>query len=223
MREIGAPGAPRRTEEILEYYGVPAQIDATKSLNEYFLLLEKNRKWAKLTSSGFKVESEKALADSLAVGKSIGFGREKSVADLGAGGGLLGLVLAICCEGCDVTLVESSSRKAAFLAEATGALGVRNARVVNARAESLVGVEQYDVVVSRAAGRLRVMAPLALGLLPGTGLYVALKAVGVAGEIAEALPEIEAASGRLISAAAVDTPSFLSTQTRASLVLIEKL
>jgi len=86
VREIETRETKRRIEAILEYYGVPSPIDAAKKLNEYLLLLEKNRKWAKLTSSGFKVEREKALADSLAVGKAIGFGKAKSVADLGAGG-----------------------------------------------------------------------------------------------------------------------------------------
>jgi len=214
---------PLRTREILEYYGVPAPENAANRLKQYLSMLEKNRKWAKLTSGGFREGSEAALADSVAVGKAIGFDEKKSLADLGAGGGLLGLVLAICCAGCQVTLLESSTRKAAFLAEAIGALKVQNARVVNARAESLLGVERFDLVVSRAAGKLSEIAPVALGLLPARGRYIALKAPGIEPEIAEALPRIEAASGRLVSSDAVDTPPFLSARTRASLVLIEKL
>lgn len=214
---------PQRTKEILKYYGVPAPETAAIRLNEYLAMLEKHRKWGKLTSGGFRETSEAALADSLAVGKAIGFGVKCSLADLGAGGGLLGLVLAICCEGCGVTLVESSTRKAAFLVEATGALKVGNAVVANARAESLIGVERFDLVVSRAAGRLSEMGPVALALLPAGGRYLALKASSVEPEIAEALPRIEAAAGRLVSSDALDTPPFLSARARASLVLIEKL
>ena len=223
MSASATESTPPRTREILEYYRVPELETVATRLGQYLAMLEKHRKWAKLTSGGFREASEAALADSLAVGKAIGFGVTNSLADLGAGGGLLGLVLAICCEGCGVTLVESSSRKAAFLAEATGALKVRNAAVANVRAESLVGIERFDLVVSRAAGRLSEMGPVALALLPAGGRYLALKSSNVEPEIAEALPRIEAANGRLVSSDAVETPPFLSAGARASLVLVEKL
>lgn len=210
-------------QEILIYYGIePVEAKAVK-MTGYLEMMERNRLWAGLTSKRFKEENTAAVADSIAVVQVFGIQKEKRVADLGAGGGLLGLVLAICCEEWGVTLVESASRKATFLAEAIGALGIDNARVVNARAESLLGAEEFNLVVSRAAGKLKDLVPIALGLLEKGGQYVALKASQVDEEIADAMTVIEAASGRVAVVRPIAPLPFVNYGARASLVVVEKL
>src|ERR1700704_4168606 len=93
------------------------------------------------------------LADSLAA-LDLGAVRDaKTIADVGAGAGFPGLPLAVARSGSEVRLIESQSRKCAFLETAVAALGIENARVVCARAEEWrEGTSANDVVVARAVG-----------------------------------------------------------------------
>ncbi|MBF0401921.1 MAG: 16S rRNA (guanine(527)-N(7))-methyltransferase RsmG [Magnetococcales bacterium] len=104
------------------------------------------------------------------------------VADLGAGGGVPGVVLAILAQPPQTLhLIESRQKKARFLEQVVAelALGDR-VQVFAVRAEQL-GAEQkssYDLVVSRALGSLLYGATLARPLLSPTGSYLALKGDG---------------------------------------------
>jgi 16S rRNA (guanine527-N7)-methyltransferase len=94
------------------------------------------------------------------------------IADLGSGAGLPGLVLAAALPEARVDLIESVSRKCAFLRRAVERLGIANAEVVCARAESWAadqGREAYDAVTARAVGRLPTVAELASPLLRDGG------------------------------------------------------
>lgn len=112
------------------------------------------------------------VADSLS---GLGFDQLREaqrIADLGSGAGLPGLVLAAALPGARVELIESVSRKCAFLRRAVERLGLENAEVVCARAESWAadeGREAYDAVTARAVGRLPTVAELASPLLRDGG------------------------------------------------------
>jgi 16S rRNA (guanine527-N7)-methyltransferase len=102
----------------------------------------------------------------------------RRIADLGAGAGFPGLVLAVALPDARIDLVESVGRKCEFMRRAIGAAGIANARVINARSESLAadgGREGYDVVTARAVGRLSTLAELASPLLKPNGVLVAWK------------------------------------------------
>jgi len=103
-----------------------------------------------------------------------------TIADLGAGAGFPGLVLALALPGATVTLIESVSRKCEFMREAISTAGIPNARVVNARSEEHAaqgagGREAYDAVSARAVARLATLAELASPLLRNGGVLVAWK------------------------------------------------
>ncbi len=70
--------------------------------------------------------------------------------DLGAGGGLPGIVLAIALPAVPFVLVESNRRKCSFLLEAVRTCGLANVRVIEADYESLSDAESFPVVISRA-------------------------------------------------------------------------
>lgn len=112
------------------------------------------------------------VADSLS---GLGFDQLREaqrIADLGSGAGLPGLVLAAALPEARVELIESVSRKCAFLRRAVERLGLENAEVVCARAESWTadeGREAYDAVTARAVGRLPTVAELASPLLRDGG------------------------------------------------------
>lgn len=107
----------------------------------------------------------------------------RRIADLGAGAGFPGLVLAICLPDTAVDLIESARRKAAVIDRLRQAARVDNARSIVARAEEWArmppavggGRDAYDVVTARAVGPLAVLVEYAAPLLRPTGVLVAWK------------------------------------------------
>jgi 16S rRNA (guanine527-N7)-methyltransferase len=100
------------------------------------------------------------------------------IADVGAGAGFPGLVLAVALPDAKVDLIESVSRKTAFIERAAETAAIPNASAVTARAEDVArgeARETYDVVTSRAVGRLSTLAELASPLLQENGVLVAWK------------------------------------------------
>ena len=118
------------------------------------------------------------IADSLSGIEPGELGSAPRIADIGAGAGLPGLVLAIALPEAQVDLVESIGKKSDFIERTAAALDLSNARAVNARAEELAageGREAYDAVTARAVGRLSTLAELASPLLREGGVLVCWK------------------------------------------------
>lgn len=109
-----------------------------------------------------------------------------TLVDLGSGAGLPGIVLAMLLPDLEVTLVEPMARRAAFLADCVGALGLGNARVRRGRAEDMTGQVAADVVTARAVAPLERLAGLASGLAKPGGLVLAIKGARAADELARA-------------------------------------
>jgi 16S rRNA (guanine527-N7)-methyltransferase len=116
------------------------------------------------------------IADSLAGLEVPELRRAGVVADLGAGAGLPGLVLAAALPDARVLLVESVGRKCDFLRAAAAAMGLDNVEVVRARAEEWAdGIGRCDVVCARALAALGVLCEYAAPLLTDGGVLVAWK------------------------------------------------
>ncbi|MEZ0577534.1 16S rRNA (guanine(527)-N(7))-methyltransferase RsmG [Nocardioides sp. MH1] len=116
-----------------------------------------------------------------------------SVADIGSGAGLPGLVLAIARPDLQITLVEPLLRRTTFLEEAVAALGLNNVLVRRDRADALHGERTFDVVTSRAVAPLERLLGWSMPLVAPAGALVAMKGSSVQQEIADA----EAALTRL--------------------------
>lgn len=100
------------------------------------------------------------------------------IADVGAGAGFPGLVLAVSLPDAQVDLIESVGRKCEFMQRAIAAAEIPNATVLNTRSEDLAaadGREAYEAVTARAVGRLSTLAELASPLLKPNGVLVAWK------------------------------------------------
>jgi 16S rRNA (guanine527-N7)-methyltransferase len=119
---------------------------------------------------------EAHVADSLA-GLAVDRLREAgAIADLGAGGGFPGLVLAAALPQARLTLVESVGKKCEFLRRTATAAGLANVTVVHARAESWRdGLGTQDAVTARALAPLNVLVEYAAPLLVAGGALVAWK------------------------------------------------
>ena len=111
-----------------------------------------------------------------------------SLADVGSGAGLPGIVLALLLPGVRVTLVESMARRVAFLEECVSELGLANVDVVRSRAEDLAGHLAVDVVTARAVAPLDKLAGLCLGLVRPGGKVLAIKGASADTELARARP-----------------------------------
>ncbi|MDH0372230.1 16S rRNA (guanine(527)-N(7))-methyltransferase RsmG [Comamonas aquatica] len=79
-------------------------------------------------------------------------GKRAAQLDVGSGGGLPGVVFAVCCPEVDIHCVDTVAKKAAFLQQAAVALKLPNLRGIHARVESLSG--PYDIVSCRAFASL---------------------------------------------------------------------
>lgn len=107
--------------------------------------------------------------------------------DVGSGAGLPGVVVAICCPEISVTCVDTVSKKAAFIQQAAGALGLANLRGVHARVEEYKA-EAFDVVTSRAFSSLVDLVSLTtFHVKQSTGVWMAMKGKHPSDEL-EALP-----------------------------------
>lgn len=107
-----------------------------------------------------------------------------SVADVGSGAGLPGIVIALLRADVSMTLVEPLLRRSRFLDEVVSDLGLGNVKVVRARAEELHGELTVDVAIARAVAPLDKLARWCLPLLRPGGTLLALKGESAADELA---------------------------------------
>ena len=122
------------------------------------------------------------LLDSLVILPHVGAG---NLLDVGSGGGLPGIPLAIIRPELAVTLVDTVQKKATFLQQAAIELGLKNIAVHHARVEEMSG--EYVQITSRAFAELALFVNLTRHLLAPGGRWLAMKGVRPDAEI-NALP-----------------------------------
>ena len=116
--------------------------------------------------------------------------RDVTLADVGSGAGLPGVVLATVRPDLQVTLIEPLLRRATFLEEAVDTLGLGNVEVVRARAEELRG-RTFTAVTARAVAPLPRLAGWCAPLITPGGWMLALKGDRAADELSAAAAELE--------------------------------
>lgn len=114
-----------------------------------------------------------------------------SVADIGSGAGLPGLVLAIARPDVQWTLIEPMERRVTWLNEQVDALELTNVTVLRSRAEDVRPAEGFDVVTARAVSALRTLIPLTAPLVRDGGELTLLKGMNAANEIDAAQKQIK--------------------------------
>jgi 16S rRNA (guanine527-N7)-methyltransferase len=118
------------------------------------------------------------LADCLAVisplRRQLGAGSTRRLLDVGSGGGLPGVVLAIMEPGWSVTCVDAVGKKAAFVRQVAVELGLRNLAAEHARVEA-VKLPPFDLITSRAFSSLADFVALTLRLIAPCGVWAAMK------------------------------------------------
>jgi len=115
------------------------------------------------------------LLDSLAAVPA--FVRARNVLDVGSGGGLPGIVLAIVRPDMNVSMIDTVHKKTAFLTQVKAELELINVTVYTARVEQLQVSDKFDVITSRAFADLSDFVNWSCHLLADGGRYIALKGV----------------------------------------------
>jgi len=106
-----------------------------------------------------------------------------TLADIGSGAGFPGLVVAIMRPDIHCVLIEPMERRATWLAEEAGALGLANVEVIRSRAEDVPTRVRCHTVTARAVSALKKLIPLALPLCEPGGQLLFLKGHRVDEEI----------------------------------------
>ncbi|MDI3339873.1 MAG: 16S rRNA (guanine(527)-N(7))-methyltransferase RsmG [Sphaerobacter sp.] len=214
---------------LAEALGVPLDDAALDRFARYRdLLLDWNQR-VNLTRVTDPTEVELRLfADSLLLVPYLRRFREANPAtplrlvDVGSGGGFPGIPLKIALPDLDVTLVDATAKKVAFLDAAIAALGLADARAVHGRAEELGHLPDYrgrfDVVTARAVARLPTLLEYCLPLLRPGGLGLFPKGRDATAEAAEARTALATLHARLV---AVD-PAPLEELAGTAIVVVEQ-
>jgi 16S rRNA (guanine527-N7)-methyltransferase len=105
--------------------------------------------------------------------------------DVGAGAGLPGVVIAICCPELTVHCVDTVGKKAAFIQQVAASLKLPNLRGVHSRVEALT--DKYDVISSRAFASLVDFTSWSVNALAEQGVWMGMKGKHPAEEM-QALP-----------------------------------
>ena len=154
------------------------------------------------------------------------FSNARRLVDVGSGGGLPGIPIKIMEPELATTLVESTGKKARFLQYTVDSLSLDGVEVANTRVEDLGRTRAhrgaYDVVTSRAVGRLSVVAEYSVPLLQIGGGAIAMKGRLEAGELEEGNRAVDALGAEVAQIMEVPMLSEVGEKER-SLVILEKV
>lgn len=195
-------------------------------LAQYERYLAELLRWNRRANLTAIVDPQAAMVrhvlDALAVARVWPAQPPASLADVGTGAGVPGLVLKILWPDTELLLIESVAKKTDFLQHVTEVLELRGVTILTARAED-VGRdpryrERYAAVTARAVAALNVLVEYCLPLCCSGGVVVAPKGADGAAEAAAAATAIELLGGRLRSVLTYQLPG-LDPRT---LVVIDK-
>lgn len=160
------------------------------------LLLQANKQFNLTAVRDHNTAWQRHIIDSLTLLPALERLPERShIIDLGSGGGLPGIPLAIARPNLHVILLEATRKKARFLQQCVDTLSLTKVNVINQRAEIIgqdpVHRQQYDVAVCRAIGAMNLLLEFALPLLKVRGQLFAMKGPQVETELNAAANAID--------------------------------
>ena len=174
-------------ERISEGVAQMAFVPEARALDRFAAFLRLLEKWNRVHNLTAVRESEQMvvlhLLDSLSVLPHLANAR--SILDVGSGGGLPGIPIAIARPELAVTLLDSSHKKTTFLEQARTELALDNVTVVCERVEQWKPDRAFDGVVSRAFAELGEFVVQAQHLVAPGGRMLAMKGVYPFEEIAK--------------------------------------
>lgn len=209
----------------LETVNLPPNPEAVRILSAYYTAVTVANRQINLTAI---TEPEdflrKHYLDSLLCYRPALFATAERALDLGTGGGFPGIPLAAFTPHIRWTLLDATAKKLRFIEQSAQAVGLKNIRVLHARAEEAAKRpaerESYDIVTSRAVAQLAVLAEWALPFVRLGGTFIALKGPRGEEEWAAAERAVSKLGGCLRERVELPLPG---TEERRTVFYIEKV
>ncbi len=183
---------PDFVHDELRRLGMEVPAELLERLARYLdLLLEANKRFNLTAIREPDAAWRRHIIDSLTILPGLDEVPEgAAVIDVGSGGGLPGVPIAICRPDLNLTLLEATGKKVGFLQECIDTLPLPNARTVQSRAETAgqdaAYRQQFDVAVCRAVGPMVELLEYTMPLLKVGGFLLAMKGPTVEAELAAA-------------------------------------
>ena len=193
--------------------------DLQQLANYLDLLLETNKQF---NLTGIKEPEEawtKHILDSLSLIPTLVKEGVQHVVDVGSGGGLPGIPLAITLPDVTFTLVETTRKKALFLSDAVEQLGLDNVTVIAERAENLSTKDGgfrgiADAVIARAVGPLNVLLELTIPFAKIDGVVLAIKGERAPIEVEDARKALHVLKAEVESSVRTTTGTVLTIRKK---------
>ncbi len=211
---------PDETRDAAAAMGVTLDAEAERRLALFLERLFEANQAVNLTAiTDAQTAWSRHVLDSLTLVAPLRAMGAKRVVDVGAGGGLPGIPLAIALPEIELTMVEATKKKAAFLERVSAELGLRT-RVLSERAETLGTYgskhrEAYDAAVVRALAPLPVLLELTVPLVRVGGRVFAIKGEKAAEEAKAAARALKVLSTRIVEQRRTETGTVVALEKTA--------
>jgi 16S rRNA (guanine527-N7)-methyltransferase len=207
---------PENFEQLVADLGIEFDDGDLQQLGAFLdMLLETNKQF---NLTGIKSADEawiRHILDSISLMPILAKENVEHVVDVGSGGGLPGIPLAITMPNVTFTLVETTQKKAMFLSHVSQELGLENVTVISERAENLAtkngGFRDIaDAVIARAVGPLNVLLELTVPFAKVNGVVLAIKGERAPIEVEEAKKALHVLKSEVISSDRTTTGTILT-------------
>lgn len=200
------------------------QIEQFKKYQEF--LYEYNKHTNLVSSAEIDIVCSKHFADSLSIGllkNHIDLEGQKTVLDIGIGGGFPGIPMIIVFPRLKLCAVDSVGKKTEFISQLSQVLEINDrVDIINSRAEELsakgIKKESFDVGVSRAVSKLNILLEYTLPFIKVGGYFIAYKAKTFQEEIDEAKQSLSILGGEVINIV-----NYTLSGEQRNLILIKKI
>jgi 16S rRNA (guanine527-N7)-methyltransferase len=201
----------------------------SKEIEQKFLLYrDLLKEWnKKMNITSIEDDEEiylKHFIDSLLLLNKDNIAENKSIIDVGTGGGFPGLPLKIVNDNYKITLLDSLRKRIDFLTEVTKALNLKNVELIHGRAEDYGQNknyrECYDICVSRAVAPLNVLSEYCIPFVKVGGFFAAYKSDNISQEILNSDNAIKKLGGKIKEIKEVSIPG---TDIIRKIVIIDKI
>lgn len=196
--------------------------------NKFILYKDLLKEWnQKINITSIDDDEEiylKHFIDSLLLLDIDNLSENKTIIDVGTGGGFPGLPLKIINENYKVTLLDSLRKRIDFLSQVTEALNLSDVKLIHGRAEDFGQNkeyrEKYDICVSRAVAPLNVLCEYCLPFVKVGGYFASYKSDNISQEISDSDTAIKKLGGKIKKIIEINLPG---TDIMRKIVIIEKV